>query len=302
MVCNVLLPCFIGLHHRADHGFRHIPVIGQKLLRILGQAVAAVAEGRIIVEIADAGIIAHALDDIGGMQPFFLGVGVDFIEISHPDGQERIGKELDGLRFRRPRNEHRNLFLYSPFLHEGRKKAGPRKKMFLPLRNPYDNSGRIEIVIECLSFPEKFRRKEYGKGGVPLGNLLGVADGDGGLDHHQSLRFHPLNLGQDGLHRSRVEMAGDIIIIRRRRNDDELRLPVSTVSVQSGSERKLFMLQVVLNIGIRNGRLPAVHHIHLLRNHIHRSHLMMLGKKNGVGQSHIAGTGNGNFHNVSSLL
>lgn len=97
-------------------------------------------------------------------------------------------------------------------------------------------------------------------------------------------------------------MAGDIIIIRRRRNDDELCLPVSTVPVQSGSERKIFMLQVVLNIGIRNGRLPAVHHIHLLRNHIHRSHLMMLGKKNGVGQSHIAGTGNGNFHNISSLL
>lgn len=70
MVCNVLLSGLIGLHHRADHGFRHIPVIGQKLLRILGQAVAAVAEGRIIVEIADAGIIAHALDDIGGVQPF----------------------------------------------------------------------------------------------------------------------------------------------------------------------------------------------------------------------------------------
>src|SRR3546814_9854878 len=48
-------------HDRLDQILRHILVIGEHLLGILGQAIAAIAEGRIVIEAADPGIETHAV-------------------------------------------------------------------------------------------------------------------------------------------------------------------------------------------------------------------------------------------------
>ena len=168
------------------------------------------------------GVIAHALDNIGGVQSFFFGVGVDFIEIGHADGQEGVGEELDGFRFRRACNEHGNIFLNGSFLHEGSKEPGLWEEGFLPLGNAYDNAGRIEVVVKGLPFPKKFRRKEDGKLGIPGGNFLGVADGDGGFDNHHRFGTCLADLGKNGLHRPGVKAAGYVVVIGGSGKNDKL--------------------------------------------------------------------------------
>src|SRR5690606_39872392 len=60
-------------------------------------AVAAVAEGGVVVVVADAGVQADALDDLGGVQAAGDGVGVELVEVGHAHGQVGVGEQLDGL-------------------------------------------------------------------------------------------------------------------------------------------------------------------------------------------------------------
>ena len=53
-----------------DQAVRDIIVVGKELLRVLGQAVAAIAERRVIVEVADAGVEADTFNNASGIQTF----------------------------------------------------------------------------------------------------------------------------------------------------------------------------------------------------------------------------------------
>ena len=53
----------VALDDGMNQILRHILIIGEELLGVLGQAVAAIAEGRVVVIVADAGIQADAFDD-----------------------------------------------------------------------------------------------------------------------------------------------------------------------------------------------------------------------------------------------
>src|SRR5690606_14824804 len=64
LVGDVILSRAIGIHDRSDQMLRHEAVVGQQLLGVLGQAVTAVAEARVVVVPADARIEAYALDDL----------------------------------------------------------------------------------------------------------------------------------------------------------------------------------------------------------------------------------------------
>lgn len=44
LVCHEVLAGAVGLHDGLDQVLRHVPVVGEQLLGVLGQAVAAVAE------------------------------------------------------------------------------------------------------------------------------------------------------------------------------------------------------------------------------------------------------------------
>ena len=51
----------VALNYRADEVLRNVRVVGEKLLGILGQTVAAVAERRVVVVVADAGVKSYAI-------------------------------------------------------------------------------------------------------------------------------------------------------------------------------------------------------------------------------------------------
>ena len=60
---------------------------------------------------ADAGVQADTLDDLLGVQALHLGVGIQLIEVRHPQGQIGIGKELDGLGLGKAHDEGIDVFL-----------------------------------------------------------------------------------------------------------------------------------------------------------------------------------------------
>ena len=73
-VGNKVLPRAVGFHNGLDQVLRHVLVVRQQLLRILRQAVAAVAEGRVIVEVPDPRIQGDTADDVGRRQSFPVGI------------------------------------------------------------------------------------------------------------------------------------------------------------------------------------------------------------------------------------
>ena len=59
------------------------------MLGVFRQAIATVAEGGVVVVIADTRIKADTLDDLCGVQPFDLRIGVKLVEIG--DAQRKVG-------------------------------------------------------------------------------------------------------------------------------------------------------------------------------------------------------------------
>jgi hypothetical protein len=57
-------------------GLGHVLVVGQELLGVFGKAVAAVAGTGVVVVAADAGVEAHAINDLPGAKPMDGGEGV----------------------------------------------------------------------------------------------------------------------------------------------------------------------------------------------------------------------------------
>ena len=87
----------VGLHDGLDEVLGHVGVVGKKLLCVLGQAVAAVAEAGIIIMCPDAGVEADALDDLLGVKALHLGIGVQLVEEGDAERQICVCKQFDGL-------------------------------------------------------------------------------------------------------------------------------------------------------------------------------------------------------------
>ena len=115
-VCNEIFAGAVGLHDGLDEIFRHILVVGEELLGIFRQAVAAVTKAGIIIMCANAGVEADALDDMPGIKPLHLGVGVQFVEEGNAEGQIGVGEQLDRLGLGEAHEEGVDILFDSTFL------------------------------------------------------------------------------------------------------------------------------------------------------------------------------------------
>ena len=178
---NMVLPRPVGSHNGRYEILRHILVIGQKLLRILGQAVSAVTKRRIVIKITNTGIEADAFDDFLRTQAAHFSIRIEFIEIGYAQSQICIGKELNGFGFGRTGKQHGDIFLDGAFGQQMGKDLGP----FRPFTD--DDARRMEIVIQGLAFTQKFWRKDNIIRMVLLLNLRRITYGDGRLDDHDRI-------------------------------------------------------------------------------------------------------------------
>ena len=60
LVGNEVLAGAVALYNGTHHVLGHILIVGQELLGVLGQAIASITEGRIVIMAADAGMMSTA--------------------------------------------------------------------------------------------------------------------------------------------------------------------------------------------------------------------------------------------------
>ena len=100
LIDDKLLSRAVGIDDGANQVLGDVLEVGEELLGILGQAVPAIAEAGVVVMGPDARIQANTLDDVARVEALALGIGVELVEVRNPQRQIRVGKELDGFRFR----------------------------------------------------------------------------------------------------------------------------------------------------------------------------------------------------------
>ena len=113
---NKVLACAVGFDNRLDEVFRHVLIVCQELFGVFRQAVASVAEGRIVVLRTNTRIETHAVDDVLRVQAFHLGVCIEFVEIAHTECQIGIGKQFDGFGFGQSHDTYLDILFDRTFL------------------------------------------------------------------------------------------------------------------------------------------------------------------------------------------
>ena len=119
-----ILPRAVAFHDRGHHVLRYVLVVREQLLGVLGEAVAAVAERRVVVVRADPRVKAHAPDDGRGVQALDLRIGVKLVEVAHPEREICVGEELDRLGLLKAHVKRGDVLLYGALLQQGRELAG----------------------------------------------------------------------------------------------------------------------------------------------------------------------------------
>lgn len=294
-----VLASAVGLHDGADDVIGHLVVVGQQLLGVLGQAVAAVAEGGVVVIAADAGVVADALDDLAGVQPPHLGVGVQLVEEGHPQCKVRVGEQLHRLRLRGAHQQHGDVLFDGAFLQQPREGLRRRGQALVLQRRAHDDAGRIQVVIQRPPLPQEFR----GENNVVTVHFLpdrqSVSHRHRGFDDHDGLGVHRHDLPDDRLHGGGVKVVFHRVVVGGGGDDDVVRLPVGGLAVCGGSEAQRFGGQILLDLPVRQGGLPRVDEVHLFPHQVHRRHLVVLGEQYGVCQAHVTRACDCDFHCIS---
>ena len=109
-----------------------------------------------------------------GIQSFYLGISIQFIEVADSKGQVGIGKELYSFSLFQTHKQRIDILFDGPFLQQCSKRMGGLLKrrnicdgsngIILLLEslivdnfgNTHNNTARIEIVVESFAFTQEF--------------------------------------------------------------------------------------------------------------------------------------------------
>ena len=306
----------VALYYRGHHVLGHVLVVRKELLRVLREAVSAVAEGRVVVMSPDPGIQADALDDGGRVQALDLGVRVQFIEIAHAEGKVSVREQLHRLSLLQAHVQRGYLLLYRAFLKQFSERMRGllqeryvgecpyglvllgELRMFDYLRYAHDDAARIEVVVKGLALTQELGGEYQVQPFQPLLPVLhveaaAVAHGDGGLDDHHGGGIDLQHQVDDLLHVRGVEVVPDRVVVRRGGDDDQLGVRVGLAPVEGSRQVKGLLRQVLLDVLVLNRGPAAVDQVHLLRDHVHGGDMVVLGQQSGEAQTYIAGAGYG---------
>ena len=271
----------VGLDNGLDQVLGHVAVVGEELLGVLREAVAAVAEGGVVVVVADARVEADAADDLPRAQTLDLGVGVQLVEVGDAQGEVGVDEELGGLRLGEAHEEGLDVRLEGAFLQEGGEGAG----LVLGVRVAADDdAGGVEVVVEGLGLAQELGAEEN-VGAVLFAHGDGVADGDGGLNDDGGRGFAGAvaDQGQDALDGGAVEVVGLGVVVGGHGHDDEVRSAVCGSTVGGGGEVKrtcagLSLCKIPVDILVLDGGDIPIEVVCLLLFCADRGHMMMLGQ------------------------
>ena len=261
----------VALHDGGHHVLGHVGVVGQQLLGVLGEAVAAVAERRVVVVRPYPRVEAHPVYDGAGVQALDLGVGVQLVEVAHPESEVRVGEELDGLGLLQPHEQRGDVLLNGPLPEQAGELAGRalqeryvgyglyRAVLLLKpwavyrLRYPNDDAAGIQIVIKRLALAQELGGEEqvqppHATLPVPYVEAAAVAHGDCGLDDHHSVGVHLQHQVDDLLHVGGVEVVPHRVVVRRCGDDHEVGAGVGLPAVEGSRQVEGLLRQVSLDV------------------------------------------------------
>ena len=293
---NVILALVIGGDGGADDPVRDVAEVCHQLPRVLRQAVAAVAERRIVVVCADARVEAHAVDDLARIKPFEFTIGIELIEIAHAHGEIRVGKELDGLGLRCIRVQRRDISLRCALLQQRRKQMRVRLRRRTAARAADHNTARMQVIIQCPALAQKFRREQQTLAAKPAHNALRVADRHRGLDDHERAGIDPAHEREHRLDGRGVEDLLLGVVVRRRGDDDHVCRAVGLLGVHGGRERERLRAQKVRDLGVDDRRDAAVDVFGFGGGRGHGGDGVVLREQHRLRQTDIAHAGYGDVH------
>ena len=317
LVGHEVLAGAVGVHDGLDQVLGHVPVVGQQLLGVLGQAVAAVAEAGVVVVAADARLQAHAVDDVAGVEAADLAVGVELVEVGDAQRQVGVGEELHRLRLGGAQHEFRDAYgavgvhaLQLGGVGALREQAGELLRRsdgigILLGRSHHDAAG-VQVVVERPALAQELRAEEDLAVAQPLSQTRGVAHGDGRLDDDPGVRVHRAHGGDGGLDRRSVEEVLVRVVVGGRGDDGVVGARVGIGHVYGGVQveltlPRLCLRQEALDLVVLDGRHVVVDLLDLLGHDVQRVHLVVLREQDGEGQADVAGTGDSDLHVILQL-
>ena len=312
LVGHEVLAGAVGLHDGLDQVLGHVLVVREQLLGVLGQAVAAVAEARVVVVRPDARLQAHAVDDVAGVEAADLAVGVELVEVGHSQRQVGVGEELDGLGLGGAQHElgdaHGAVGVDALQLggvgalgEQAGELLGGYNGLGVVLGCAHHDAAGVQVVVECLALAQELGAEEDLGVSQPLPKPRGVADGDRRLDDDPGVRVHGANGGDGGLDGTGVEEVFIAVVVGGRGDDGVVGAGVGLGNVDGGVQvefalPRLGFRQEALDLVVLDGRYVVVDLLDLLGHDVQGAHLVVLREQDGEGQADVAGTGDSDLH------
>lgn len=317
LVGDEVLAGAVGLHDGLDQVLRHVFIICQQLLGVLGQAVAAVAEAGVVVVAADARLQAHAVDDVACVESSHLAVGVELVEVGHAQRQVRVGEELHGLSLSGAQHElgdaHGAVGVHALQLggvgalgEQAGEALGGRDGDNVLLRRAHHDAAGMQVVVERLALAQELGAEEDLAVAQPLAKARGVADGNRGLDDDPGIRVNRANGGDGGLDGGSIEEVLIGVVVGGCGDDGVVGARVCLCNVDGGVQvelalPRLGLRQEALDLIVLDGRLIVVDLLDLLGHDVQRVDLVVLREQDGEGQADVAGTGDSDLHVILQL-
>ena len=296
----------ISLDDRLDEVLRHVLIVGEQLLGIFWQAVTAVAKGRIVVIITDPGIETDALDDLGGVQSFDLGVCVQFVEVADAEREIGVHEELRGFGLGEAHEKGIDILLVGALLQQRGEDVGLLSGVVGGFIIADDDPAGIQVVIQGLGFAQELRAEQNVVDAELLADVPGVTYRDGRLNDDRRLilgrsvfcRLH--DKFYDRFHSAAVKEVLLGIIVGRRCYNDKIGISVSLSRVRGRlkvqlSRSLLRFSKKLLDILVFDRRFIVVELLYLLLDDVHCGYIVVLGKEYGEGQTDVAGSGDGDL-------
>ena len=248
-----VFPRAVAVHYRLDQVLRNVRVVRKELLRVLREAVASITETRVVVEVSDTRVQAHAPDDGGGVQALHLRVGVELVEVAHTQGEVRVREQLHRLCLGQAHEKGLDVILYGPFLQEGGELVRCTVQTLVSFWASDDDTARVQVVVQGLALPKELRREDDVPGPCLAADALGVAHRDGALDDHDRIGVDLHDQVYDLLHVARIEVVPHRVVVGRGRDDHVVGIPVGGLPVQCGHQVQVLLRQVFLYVFVLDG-------------------------------------------------
>ena len=147
----------------------------------------------------------------------------------------------------------------------------------------HDDSGRIEVVIQRLGLPQKFRTEDDVPAAGLFPNAPGITYRNGGLDDHNGIRIILHDKGNDRFYSTGVKEIFLAVIIGRGSNDHKICISICRFCVQRCRQIQFLFCKVFLNVIVLNRGLLLADQFDLFRYDVYRRNFVVLGKQCGNG-------------------